>query len=498
MLSLKQLSIIVKDHLNQNTQLHNQEQSNKWTIGQSGISGRGLIAVEDIRSGEVLFVDHPIIVGPRSSTNVQTGCTVCGKNDSEILFQCDNCCLLLCSHQCQSSKTHSDDCIIISGWGNKVPIENVNDTLLSRCLAPIRILSLNTDQQKFMNALQAHAGPQHGSEIRELTEYFDIPADEEELITIAACILDANAFEIGNPYGRKTVSRRGLYPVSSLMNHNCVPNTKHTFNEDNHMIVKAVKPIPAGTELTTCYSGVLWGTPARRLHLFKTKHFWCKCERCSDPTERGTFLAALKCFESSCPSALLPVEPLNPNSAWCCLSCKLKVPNSNISAIQSALGSLIGSLNFKNISELEKFYLDRVFKYIPRSNQIVVDLQCRIVFEFGEIDGCRWHELSESRLELKEGLCRNILTTVTALGLGDIHLRGLLLYHLHATLAEKARRTPELYEELKAEIEDTIQQAYDILQGNIASPPDLKLRYQYLGPGSQRPHEERFFILTHS
>ncbi|XP_069354754.1 uncharacterized protein [Maniola hyperantus] len=107
-------------------------------------------------------------------------------------------------------------------------------------------------------------------------------------------------------------------------------------------------------------------------------------------------------------------------------------------------------------------------------------------------------QLSESRLELKERLCRGTLRTVAALGAGDAHLRGLLLYHLHAALAERARRLPDLYEELKSEIENTIEQAYNILQGDLSAPPDLELRRQYLGPGCDKPHEERFFILDAS
>lgn len=59
---------------------------------------------------------------------------------------------------------------------------------------------------------------------------------------------------------------------------------------------------------------------------------------------------------------------------------------------------------------------------------------------------CIFSELSESRLELKENLCRDTLRIVAALGVGDAHLRGLLFYHLHAALGERARRSPELYE----------------------------------------------------
>lgn len=105
------------------------------------------------------------------------------------------------------------------------------------------------------------------------------------------------------------------------------------------------------------------------------------------------------------------------------------------------------------------------------------------------------YHLSECRLALKESLCRGTLRTLAALGVGDAHLRGLLLYHLHAALAERARRYPDLYEELKSEIERTIDQAYQILNGDISAPPDLELRRRYLGPGCDKPQDEKFFIL---
>ncbi|CAH2240598.1 jg21071 [Pararge aegeria aegeria] len=56
----------------------------------------------------------------------------------------------------------------------------------------------------------------------------------------------------------------------------------------------------------------------------------------------------------------------------------------------------------------------------------------------------------------------------------------------------------KLWQELKSEIENTIEQAHNILQGDQAAPPDLELRRQYLGPGCDKPHEERFFILDNA
>lgn len=391
MLSSDQLLLTVKEHLGLYDCIDGIQHPCKWIIKESSLGGRGLFATEDISPGEVLFVDHPLIYGPRAGTIIQQGCTVCCKLDSDMFFKCTKCALLLCSADCQDTSTHKDDCNLISRWQNKIPFDDIDDTVLSQALTAIRSLLLNENQRNFLSSLQAHTLPQHGSEIRNLKKYFELPEEDEQLMTLACCVLDTTAFRIGTQYGKKEMSMRGLYPVSGLMNHNCISNTRYSYNNERQMTVKAVKHIRSGTELYTCYSGVLWGTPARRTHLYKTKHFWCKCERCADPTERGTLLAALNCFSSECTGYLLPLEPLKTSTTWRCIECGLRVPCSNICAIQGALGSLMGTLDFENVAELENFLLHRVTKYIPKSNQIVIDLQCRLIWEFGDVEGFRWH-----------------------------------------------------------------------------------------------------------
>lgn len=392
MLSLEQLSQMVKEHLGLCDYIDGTQYTCKWAINESPLSGRGLIATEDIMPGEVLFVDRPLIYGPRASSSVEQGCTVCAKLDSDSFYKCSKCSLLLCSEQCQNSDVHFNDCSIICRWNLKKPVDDADDNVLSRALTPIRALMLTNDQKVLMSCMQAHSdAPVHGSEIRKLKPYYEIPEEEEQLMILACCALDTNAFQIATPYGKKEMSMRGLYPVSGLMNHNCVPNTRYYFNSDLQMTVKAVKPIRAGTEIFSCYTGILWGTPARRVYLYKTKHFLCKCDRCSDPTERGTLLGALKCFSNQCHGYLLPIDPLKTSSAWRCLECEMRVPNKNICAIQGALGSLMGTLNFDNVGDLESFLVDRITKYIPKTNQIVIDLQCRLIVAFGEAEGYRWH-----------------------------------------------------------------------------------------------------------
>ena len=118
---------------------------------------------------------------------------------------------------------------------------------------------------------------------------------------LACRVMDANAFEtalvpkngINNnsvtateelrPLNGTMPSLRGLYPLAAMMNHACTPNTRHAYDENQHMIVRAAVKIPVGTEITNSYTALLWGSPVRRHHLLHTKHFLCECPRCADP-----------------------------------------------------------------------------------------------------------------------------------------------------------------------------------------------------------------------
>ena len=44
------------------------------------------------------------------------------------------------------------------------------------------------------------------------------------------------------------------------------------------------------------------------------------CKRCSDPTECGSFISAVKCFDCGS-DRVLPVDPLDYDSTWRCGRC---------------------------------------------------------------------------------------------------------------------------------------------------------------------------------
>lgn len=106
--------------------------------------------------------------------------------------------------------------------------------------------------------------------------------DDEQIMITTCNIMDANCFETITYRHDKLISLRGLYPIASFMNHSCIPNTMHNFNEQLLMTVKASLPIYKGQEITTTYTNLIWPTSLRQNHLFISKQFICTCIRCRD------------------------------------------------------------------------------------------------------------------------------------------------------------------------------------------------------------------------
>ena len=90
-------------------------------------------------------------------------------------------------------------------------------------------------------------------------------------------------------------------------------------NSEFHLT--ATLDIQEGDPITQLYTEATVGTLERRQHLKDSKYFLCACQRCSDPTELGTFFSGIKCSnykETGCKGLLLPIKPLDENSLWKC------------------------------------------------------------------------------------------------------------------------------------------------------------------------------------
>lgn len=227
-------------------------------------------------------------------------------------------------------------------------------TQLFENLTPIRSLLLNEEDKEIVSCLIAHDRDKHGHEVEILKKHLQIQFKEfdEEFVKFVCCVMDANAFEVAlrNETGQSSVRgelkmllktvfnliRVGLYPVASLANHSCTPNTSHVFNDRREMVVKAAVFIPKNSEIYHCYTRLIWGTTTRLFHLRKTKHFTCKCARCTDPTEFGTYMGSVLC--KLCRGLVSPVNPYKAVSKWQCRDCKHIITGKEAGEVTSLLG----------------------------------------------------------------------------------------------------------------------------------------------------------------
>jgi hypothetical protein len=76
--------------------------------------------------------------------------------------------------------------------------------------------------------------------------------------------------------------------------------------EDFSVVLWARKNILEAEEITVSYVPSFYGIPKRKLNLANEWYFDCSCARCSDVTEFGTFVSALKC--GSCREGLILPE----------------------------------------------------------------------------------------------------------------------------------------------------------------------------------------------
>lgn len=135
-----------------------------WTIRYSALGGRGMFATRDIKQDELIYVDAPLLVGPRCVKKHLPMCVACYKNECP-LFPCDRGCgLPVCSVECENSPNHVNyECEYLR---KLVPTGGTDWSLdLLLAVTPIRALFLTDQQRRCLAAFQCHQALSQGYEV---------------------------------------------------------------------------------------------------------------------------------------------------------------------------------------------------------------------------------------------------------------------------------------------------------------------------------------------
>ena len=287
------------------------------------------MATRDIQPLETVLQEEAFCVGPCRDRQL-----VCVECLTELFpplhHQCPHCLLPLCSQSCQQGPAnHQLECRLLQQAG-AVWRDGLDQDRLGAVLAGLTTLRMILKKK----ALQA-AG-------QFLPELFDLsvgtgdipepdPAVLEEVRLLFGSQLDLEEFQLC--YDQLFINGKslcevpgtrgtGLFLVFSIMNHSCVANTATILTSRERLQVKAVRRIRAGEEITVRYGGLNLGQPRRAQLLSDHWRFSCRCSRCSDPTEFGTFNSALLCPALDCSHYLCQHRAL----LWRCQGCGTDQP----------------------------------------------------------------------------------------------------------------------------------------------------------------------------
>ena len=254
-------------------------------IVDRAVEGRSLVATRDFRPGDVVFEENPLVTFDDYSTE------------------------------------------------ERFPIREIVDDYLRTVPFTTEGLSLAKTIRTFLNSTQ---------EIREewTTLFYDAgPSDSEfDKGCMGICKLIAEHF---SSYGVdehilaravRVVALSGhrfrstdvaLFLAGSIVAHSCNPNMSYNCSSGK-LIYRATQMITAGDLLTFRYIGenqLRMPTIIRREHLFQSKQFWCRCERClQDDSTRAMSCPAATCLEGQIMPSLLRSEAGEP--LWKCCACR--------------------------------------------------------------------------------------------------------------------------------------------------------------------------------
>ncbi|CAG7830443.1 unnamed protein product [Allacma fusca] len=204
----------------------------------SPVYGRYLCTKVDVQKGDLLIKEKYLVAGPLSLSGVV--CIGCHSDLSKkfFRFKCTKCSWPLCANKCQKSPFHAIECQFL--LEHKILPPEEPDSVSYGAITVLRACLLKKtkprEYSKLMG-LEAHNDIRKGLPLWDANEEHVVKVirDEwklgqdftaDEIHTICG-ILEVNGFEIGDVY-----SFLGLFAVTSMLAHDCVPNATHFENID--------------------------------------------------------------------------------------------------------------------------------------------------------------------------------------------------------------------------------------------------------------------------
>ena len=297
-------------------------------------------------------------------------------------------------------KTHAIECQIFSSNRVNIDITNFdNPHAIYSAIGPIRLLEIRkksiTTEDNVWNRIAKL--PHHSEERKSLRggewkmfqlDVVDLLRDrcfmksdisEDELHQIIG-IFVVNSVSLDK---NKQIHGRALFPVFSLINHDCLSNAKFQISfevlKTPKICVKARRDIEAEEEITVQYITSIMGTHRRRKKLRSDWYFDCRCLRCRDVTECGTYVSAIVCevCGENSQHYMLPSNPLDDYSLWNCSHCDFNLDVEIVVRKVDGIQDEISEITLKHDTNLIERFIQHYSDTILHPNHYLLLLAKR-------------------------------------------------------------------------------------------------------------------------
>lgn len=350
-------------------------------------NGCGIFATRDIEPNEPLFGDRPMLLGPTGSKRDPIVCVVCFERlENEVnSYLCSGHCGLVLCGKSVCTKYHETECKLLQKWKPINP--NEFSFKIAKAMLVIRSLFFNDDERVFFDLMQKNYN-EYEKEMFFDSEFVNFPQDKETIdyLRAASVAINTNGFKVlyrNGENGATDICVRSFYPIMSLLNHQCLPNSRHDINDKFVSRIIASRHIRKDEQIFISYTQLLWGTNTRRMHMMVSKQFFCACSRCADPTELSTNLSAIRCQNKPCTGFLLPIEPINFKSDAKCTTCNWICESRRFLQMHEMCAAM--TKNFLNkqliMDELNHFVEQRLYKIVPDCSQFVIECKLKAIWK---------------------------------------------------------------------------------------------------------------------
>ena len=168
----------------------------------------------------------------------------------------------------------------------------------------------------------------------------------------------------------------------------------------------------------------------------------CKCIRCQDPEELGTFSSVVRC--TSCPSGMVLPDSSAELMRWMCSACAKEMNHVEVARMEEVVQNIVKNIQRLPIDHHLIERCEELFVTLPKklhpNHVMLMQLRIQLIHLYGNVPGFQMNQLPARLLQRKAQLCFELLQVLRLLCPGHSRLRGIADWTADSSLAKSSRK----------------------------------------------------------